>query len=76
VEQWQRGTVAADFHHVLDQILDGLVFAQFSLEAFAERVNYALSQRLAPVRWARARASRSASGMPRGMMHLSPQFSS
>jgi hypothetical protein len=34
--------VAADFHDVLDQILDGLVLAQFSLEAFAKRVNYGL----------------------------------
>ena len=46
VEQGQRGTVAADSHHVLDQILDRLVLAQFSLEAFAKRFDNGLSQRL------------------------------
>jgi hypothetical protein len=47
VEQWQRGTVSADFHHVLNQTLDRLVLAQFSFEAFAKGVDYGLSQRLA-----------------------------
>jgi hypothetical protein len=44
VEQWQRGTVTADFHDVLDQILDRLV----PFEAFAKGVDYGLSPRLAP----------------------------
>jgi hypothetical protein len=39
--------VEADFHHVLDQILDRLVFSQFSFEAFAKGVDHGLSQRLA-----------------------------
>jgi hypothetical protein len=38
VKQRQRGTVAADVHHVLNQALDRLVFAQLSFEAFAKRV--------------------------------------
>jgi hypothetical protein len=52
--------VAADFHHVLDQTLDRLVFAQFSLEAFAKRANYGLGQCLSAA-LRQARASRSAS---------------
>jgi hypothetical protein len=39
--------VAADLHHILDQILDRLVFAQLSVKAFAKPVNYRLGQCLA-----------------------------
>ena len=46
VEQRQRGAVAADLHHVLNQTLDRLLFVQFSLKAFAKRFNYGLGQRL------------------------------
>jgi hypothetical protein len=46
VEQWQRGTVAADVHDVLDQTLDQLVFTQFPFETLAKRVNDRLGERL------------------------------
>jgi hypothetical protein len=77
VEKWQRGAVAADFHHVLDQTLDRLVFVQFSLKAFLKCFNYSLGQRLS-VRWASARANRSASAffMVSAIGHLDPSLSS
>jgi hypothetical protein len=40
-------TVTADLHHILDQTLDCLFFAQFSFKAFAEGIDDGLSERLA-----------------------------
>jgi hypothetical protein len=70
VEKGRRGTVAADFHHVLDQALDRLVLAQLSFETFEKMVTTSVS--VSPVRCAGVRASRSASGslILRGMKHL------
>jgi hypothetical protein len=38
--------VAADFHHILDQTLDCLFFAQFSFEAFAKGIDNGLGESL------------------------------
>ena len=41
--------MAADLHHILDQTLDCLFFAQFSFKAFAKGIDDGLSERLASV---------------------------
>jgi hypothetical protein len=38
IEYRQHGAVAADLHHVLDQGLNGLLFALFPLEPFTQLV--------------------------------------
>jgi hypothetical protein len=44
VEERQRGAVPANLHHVFDYVLDGLVFALFSLKTFAKRFDNGLGE--------------------------------
>jgi hypothetical protein len=44
VEERQRGAVPANLHHVVDQALNGLVFALFSLKTLAKRVDDGLGE--------------------------------